>query len=571
MSRIVPEIEYRLELKETAASTGYFAVVPQTADAFEMGLAYLRRHPNDSFMHAHLLECLGTMAPDRVNALLGSDHAKAPNVRALLCEAVLIHEHLADFKGRFKRRDIHDLADCSPLVFLRSERLSDHRLHRQWASLFHANLTRHRPLPPLEKTGLALPFQNIDGSDPPLPEQAHLNAILDASVTAWKKPTSPRRPLQETIDKALDALGRLELFEGEEMRHQSSLSLYALLRRWRFSHAVFSGKLNYLLSGVQTSYGRGLSLEAARASCLMEVVERCSSFSGVNGTTVAGTSREHPVIHGSLSALSAAGYRLLDPNRLGLETPYLDEPLYWMEGELLSDDDTASIWVPVQTVYLFCNLDERSLFSGLGSTGLASGNTVSEARLSALYEVLERDSEAVNPYHPSRCFRVYAEDNEINALFEDYRMRGIHVAFQDISPAFGIPCCSCFVTARDGTVAKGGGANLNGKRAVLSALTETPYPYPNGPPSLPAPADLPWLQFESLPDFSTGVAERDLCLIERTLIANDLTPIYVDITRKDLNIPVVRALIPGVELTADFDDYSRINPRLFNNYLKIHK
>jgi ribosomal protein S12 methylthiotransferase accessory factor YcaO len=195
---------------------------------------------------------------------------------------------------------------------------------------------------------------------------------------------------------------------------------------------------------------------------------------------------------------------------------------------------------------------------------------MAEARLSALYEILERDSEAVNPYHPSRCFRIYSEEPRMKALFADYRARGIHVQFQDISPAFGIPCCTCFVTHRDGTVAKGGGANLDGKRAVLSALTETPFPYPGGPPSAPAPADLPWLEFEALPDFSSGMPERDLMLVEETLAANGYGPIYVDITRKDLGIPVVKALVPGFEMMADFDPYCRISPRLFNNFLKIH-
>jgi ribosomal protein S12 methylthiotransferase accessory factor YcaO len=241
-----------------------------------------------------------------------------------------------------------------------------------------------------------------------------------------------------------------------------------------------------------------------------------------------------------------------------------------MEGQRRTSKGHAPVWVPVQCVYLFCNLDERALFSGLGSTGLASGNTVAEARLSALYELLERDCEAVNPFHPSRCFRVYTEDERLGALLEDYRARGIHLQFQDISPTFGIPCCRCFVTHRDGAVARGSGTNLNGRQAVLSALTETPYPYPAGPPSAPALPDLPWLPFESLPDFSSGSPDRDLALVEKTLAANGFFPLYVDMTRKDLEIPVTRALIPGLEMMADFDRTSRINPRLFNNYLKIH-
>ncbi len=571
MSRLPIAIDYRLELKETAASTGYFTVVPQPAIAFEAGLAYLQRHPNDSFMHTYLLECLGAMAADAVMALFESIQEPDPVVRALLCEAALVHKHLFILKKGCNRRAIDRLADWSPLVFLRSERLSDQPLHRQWAALFNANMNRHRPLPTPKKTGLAYPVEGVDGSEPLIPDSLHLKAIVADNLPDFEESGRSRPPLQETIDAAMDGLSRLDIFEGGEMRHQSSLSLYALMRKWRFSHQVTAKGLNYSLSGVQTSYGRGLSLDAARASCLMEVAERCSSFVGVTGAGISGTRRPHPLIHGSRSQLAAAGYRLVDPNRLGPEVPYLDEPLHWMEGERLSADGLDSIWVPVQSVFLFGNLDERNLFSGLGSTGLASGNTIAEARLSALYELLERDSEAVNPYHPSRCFRIYAEDERMNALFEDYRARGIHVVFQDISPAFGIPCCSCFVVHRDGTVAKGGGANLNGKRAVLSALTETPYPYPVGPPSQPAPPGLPWLQFEALPDFSSGSPERDLILVERTLIANGFTLIYVEITRKDLNIPVVRALVPGFELMADFDEYSRINPRLFNNYLKIHK
>ncbi len=170
----------------------------------------------------------------------------------------------------------------------------------------------------------------------------------------------------------------------------------------------------------------------------------------------------------------------------------------------------------------------------------------------------------------SRCFRFHARVERVNALLADYRARGIHLQFPDISPAYGIPCCTCFVTHRDGTVAKGGGANLSGKRAVLASLTETPYPYPSGPPSAPVPQDLPWLLFEDLPDFSTGSPGRDLMLVEKTLLANGFRPIYVDITRKDLQIPVLKALVPDFEMVANFDHTCLISPRLFNNYLKIH-
>lgn len=564
-------MHYRLELNETASSTGFFAAVPEGSPSLTAGLTYLRHHPKDSFMYTHLLSHVGAMTLSAVNDLLTSEMGRDPSLRTLLLEAGTVYGHLAEIKRRFKGREARQLGARTPLVFLRSAMLPDQALHQQWAQRFHDNLMRHRPLPPPQKTGLAYPVEGVAGEDARLPDEAHLKAIIDRCRPGMEDDSKPREPLESTIDKAMQRLRKLEFFDGPEMRHQSSLSLYALLRKWRFRHEVKSGALHYTISSTQTSYGRGLSLEAARASCLMEVAERCSSFASVDDSGIVGTQRPHPLMHGSRSRLMTQGFDLLDPNRLGLEVPYRDAPLYWIEGQQLTGDGTATVWVPVQSVFLFCNLDERSLFSGLGSTGLASGNTIAEARLSALYEVLERDSQAVNPFHPSRCFRVTSEDEHMKALFDDYRARGIHLQFQDISPAFGIPCCSCFVTHRDGTVAKGGGANLNGKRALLSALTETPYPYPVGPPSAPVLPDLPWLQFETLPDFSTGKPELDLRLVEQTLLANGYAPIYVDITRRDVGIPVVKALVPGFELMADFDPYCRISPRLFNNYLKIHK
>jgi ribosomal protein S12 methylthiotransferase accessory factor YcaO len=563
-------IDYRLELKETSASTGYFAAVPGKPPALDAGLAYLCRHPFDSFMHAHVLAGLEAMDSEAVAGLLSSDLGKDPTVRALLLEASTLYEHQSAIRARFNSHQMLALAQHTPAIFLQSEALPDQALHRQWARLFRANLVRHRPLPPPAATGLPSPVEAADGNDSPLPEAAHLKSVV-ARVLPQIHGLGHRRPsLEETIALATERLGRQGLFEGGEMRHQASLSPCALMRRWRFNRRVHSSRLHYTLSSVQTAYGRGLSWEAARASCLMEVVERWAAFAGVDADGITGTRRPHPVVHGSRSTLAGKGCPTLDPNDLGLEVPYGDDPLYWMEGQRLTERGVQPVWVPVQCVFLFCNLDERALFSGLGSSGLASGNTIEEARLSALYELLERDSQAVNPYHPARCFRIYATDARLNALLEDYRARGIHLQFQDISPVYGIPCCTCFVTHHDGSVATGGGAHLNGKQAVLSALTETPYPYPVGPPSAPAPPDLPWLAFESLPDFSTGMPDLDLKLLEQTLLANGFAPIYVDITRKDTGLPVVKALVPGFECMADFDAYSRISFRLFNNYLKIH-
>lgn len=70
-------IHYRIELKETAASTGYFSAVPHDRPTLETGLAYLRRHPNDGFMFAHLRGCVGDMVLRSVLTPLKSDTGSA--------------------------------------------------------------------------------------------------------------------------------------------------------------------------------------------------------------------------------------------------------------------------------------------------------------------------------------------------------------------------------------------------------------------------------------------------------------------------------------------------------------
>ena len=228
--------------------------------------------------------------------------------------------------------------------------------------------------------------------------------------------------------------------------------------------------------------------------------------------------------------------------------------------------------IPAQAVFLFCNLDEISLFSGLGSTGFASGSTMEQAKVSALLELIERHQENTVPFSHETCFRLISEDASILKLLESYRALGIDILFQDITPASGIPCCKCFVKDQEGNIHKGTSAHLDAKKAIISALTETPYPFPGGPPS--AQAGVPYdnialVAYENLPNYTTGNHASDLALLESLLLSWGKQPCYVDITRKDIGIPVVRAIVPGMEIIGDFDEFSRVHPELFQHYLKF--
>jgi ribosomal protein S12 methylthiotransferase accessory factor YcaO len=58
-------------------------------------------------------------------------------------------------------------------------------------------------------------------------------------------------------------------------------------------------------------------------------------------------------------------------------------------------------------------------------------------------------------------------------------------------------------------------------------------------------------------------------MMETLLLANGFRLIYADLTRSDIGLPVVRAIVPGMEILADFDRHSRVHPRLYANYLKL--
>lgn len=559
-------MRYELRLMDTLSGVGCFAAHPGPNLSFSEMLSHLHQHPLDDFMHQHLLFKLGEHRTKKVEKLTDEvrqgERITDPVLAALLYEACLGHERFAHLLPRMASLDARELARHTPALHIRSHLLPDQPLHNAWTMLMQANIVAHEPLPAPDATGLAEPYAKAS-----LPSgQATTAAQVRARLAGSLPPANPRRPAPETSAHALKQLTAKNVFLGQEMAHKASLSPVALLRMWLVELSVKSGGMNYSLSGMQTSYGRGLDMDSARASYSMEVAERVSSYASMGARGVMGLAYDCPITRGSFAEVSAT-QRALDLARVRLEAPYTGQVIHWMPAQERTQDGLQPCLVPVQFVYLFANLVEQSLFSALGSTGLASGNTMEEAKVHALGEVIERDAEAVTPFDLSRCFRLAARDERVAKLLRDYEECNMHVWFMDCTPESGVPCYKAIVTGRHGDVNKGMGAGLCGPRAAISAMTEIPYPFP-GPATQTAPEGLPVRLLEDLPDHSTGSAEGDLLVLEETLMAAGHAPIYADLTRKDLGIPAVRAIVPGLEWVADFDRFSRLPPRLYANYLR---
>ncbi len=562
-------MHYELRLAKTSSGVGYFACTPALQSSFDGYLDYLRRCPLDDFMHKHLLDMVCGLEEDTLKSIWSVAEDRDPIMVALLCEACLAMDKFASLRDLFSREVTSRLLPYSPLINMKSSLLDDQELHRKWAALFGANLGGHREVVGPDSVALPFPYS-----------EACLAADLGGGVpirTIWEthavRPTPNDVPLpspEETAGRALERLQTIGAFAGSEMRHVSSLSPYGFYRKWHLKIEVKNGRHDYTVKGIQTSYGKGLTEACARASYSMEMVERVSSFASFGPDGALGYERDYPLTYGSFSDLARGGRRLLDPNSLRLEVPYEDEPLYWLEASERTKDGLLPILVPAQSIFLFCNLDEISLFSGLGSTGLASGNTMEQAKVSGLLEVLERDCEATTLYDPSRSFRVEGDNPVVGPLLADFAAKGLHIRFQDLTNGLGVPCYKCSVVNSQGEIVKGTGAHLDGRKALISALTEVPFAFHGVvPPACRKADDVAVMRFEDLPRFSTGHPAADLGILEDLLLANGFRILYVDLTRKDLSIPVVKAIVPGMEFMADFDAYSRLSPRLFADYLRL--
>lgn len=576
MSRL---IRYNYVHQQTESTTGYFSCLPDPPPDAEEFVALLAERPLDSFLRRYAINVFIGCGANFLHAAFKSggtpDEDGRKSLGYFLAELDLIDPALKD-AAKALQKDFPSAisSDSSPLLYLRRASLPDAPLHAAWAQLFNANIQGHRKLPPpdeLDARGLPPLFTtNVLNECAVEPEFTLAGMAVGRAGKA-----EALMPSAEVAQLALERLRGAGALAGPEQRHTASLSPIGLLMPWRLDITIRDGRNGYTLKGMANTYGRGFSLAQARASCRMEMVERFSAYLSIGAGELKDRAAFTPLAHARRSELLERGEAALDPNSFYIEAPYLDQKLVWVQGlEAQGGGKYRAVWAPLQMAALFSNCDEIDLASAPGSTGIATGSIVEQARLAALTEIIERDSEATILYAKQRCFQLDPEsvkDETLAALLHDYRSLGINLQFMDLTGPLGLPCYQAFVIGAKGDVYRGHGASLSGSLALASAITETPYPYPDGGISGPMLRNLPARALDDLPDYGTGSTKNDLILLEDLLCANGRNPVYVDLTHATLKFPVVRALIPGMQLAADFDDFSRISPRLYKDYLNIQK
>lgn len=350
---------------------------------------------------------------------------------------------------------------------------------------------------------------------------------------------------------------------------------------------------------VSVSQGKGVTVEAAKVSALMESIE----YWHAEYLTL-------PLRHDSYQQLVQEG-NVVDVHRLPLragldsigvgtrETPArstlrLDLPELWIDGyDLLT---SRSIWLPYETIRLNkVGLDYAHTTFRIASNGLASGNSLAEAIVHAICELVERDAltlwwqatDDAGHIRRSKLDLDTVDDQECRRLLARFAEANLDVAVWDVTSDTRIPTFQCSVVEREDRVVWrpfgacwGYGAHPAPEVALSRALTEaaqsritviaasrddnfrSQYDAHNDPTTLASVRRIFFgpsgkLDFSSLPRIDTPTVDGDLAvLLDRLRSVGIETVAVVDLTKPELDIPTVKVVIPGLEFYSLFVGYS---------------
>lgn len=334
------------------------------------------------------------------------------------------------------------------------------------------------------------------------------------------------------------------------------------------------------LQRVKGAGGKGMSDVQARTSCTAEAVERysCSFF---------GDEPRRRARLADIADIAVDPRDLLQFSDLQYAARTVDAIPGFNYVPFPFDPTRAIEWTPmvslasgqtrwVAAAHCFFNYrdpdDRGETFQLADSNGCAAGNTVEEAVLQGLLELVERDAVALWWY--TRATRAEVDlasfaDPTFSRLMETYDERGQELHVLDLTVDTGVPVVAAIRWRRSdgGGIDLGFGAHLDPRIAVSRALSELeqsefdvadvranispeiaawrstatvenqPYVLPSGA-SRVTRSDLASRQFADLRD------EVDWCVSTLGGLGHDVL-IYQH-TRPDVGFPVVRVVAPGL-------------------------
>jgi YcaO-like protein with predicted kinase domain len=315
---------------------------------------------------------------------------------------------------------------------------------------------------------------------------------------------------------------------------------------------------------LSVSQGKGLSSDLAKVSAAMEAIELWHAERIPR-------ERRVPAVVGDV--VGQLPYRLDELNLSVRNHLNATTILEWTDAWTFGSDRTA---VPTDLL----DLDSRvrpywkpKAFES-SSNGLASGNTIEEAQLHGLYEVVEREAIAAHAGRVSSTLALDTVDGAAADLVERFRLAGVDVEVHVLQTAFRVPCFRARIWSDVFPVLFGGsGCHLDREVALCRALTEaaqsragaiagarddlTDYHFKrardvplNGAVSPELDQDTRRTHSLSYDEIATewydDIADDLAAMVNRVTAYLGREPLFVDHTRPDLDVPVVHVICPGL-------------------------
>ena len=240
---------------------------------------------------------------------------------------------------------------------------------------------------------------------------------------------------------------------------------------------VFSAIRPSAAAGAISIYsGKGVNETNARISAIMESFERCLAEQPEVSVNLSGVELNTEKVTDTYESLCES-HPALYPDALLLPQPVAGfTSLEWIMGDDLLND--VEVFVPANAVFHPYDPRSGNKLMRSNTNGLASGNTIEEAILHGLLEVIERDSLSIAEYtrNPGKEIVLSEEDGLNYQLKRKLEEAGINVKIWLLDSDIDIPTV---VTALDDIVLKdpallvmGAGSHLSPEIAVTRALTE---------------------------------------------------------------------------------------------------
>lgn len=338
-----------------------------------------------------------------------------------------------------------------------------------------------------------------------------------------------------------------------------------------------------LSRGLTNSQGKGMSHEQAKVSALMESIESWHAERVLL-----------PQLYESSHELLRNGFNIASIDKCPMRRGFVTDEshlILWVEGlDLFANE---KIWVPWDLVTLnFVSADNYTPQFLKTSNGLASGNSLEEAILHGIYEVIERDAITLwslgpDKYKANRAIAI--EDlpisGELQELIFKLKENNIIIAAWDITSDIDIPAFAVVIydyppsPEQMNGMCSGYGCHMNLQIALQKAVLEAiqsrltliagarddlfPGEYlkclnvdeiENFHSNLESPCHVKKYDWIDLNPISYG--QNIQILLERLKKIGLRQCICCDLSRKEYGIYVARIVIPGLEGTHFSVDYS---------------